>query len=194
MTPIGIAVLTGVSAVFAWAAWSPPQRAPDEDEDRAPPSPGRPELLSSSRTWFYRHQFGIYLPLVLIVLDRLPGAPGKLAFGGLALVLLAPLFWNSRRLMQVRMDEQSLYVSDLSEELVVPLTWVDHVTDSALPFISLHPVTIHLKHATPFGTRIRFVPWSWRGPSPFLSPPVVGRITEAARRAQQQPQAKVLPN
>ena len=187
MTPIGIAVLGGVAAVFAWAAWSPPQRAPDEDEDRAPPSPGRPELISSSRTWWYRHQYGLYLPLVLIVLDLLPGAPAKLAFGGLAFILLAPLFWNSRRLMQVRMDEESLHISDLSEELVVPLTWVDHVSHSTLPFLTLHPVTIHLNRDTSFGRRITFVPWSWRGPSPFLAPPVVGRITEAAKLAKQRP-------
>ena len=81
---------------------------------------------------------------------------------------------------RVRMDDESLYISNYVTEIIVPLTEVAEVTESR--WLGNHPVTIRLRSATRFGSRVTFMPkirWFY-----FWGPhPVVEEIRVAVRRA-----------
>jgi hypothetical protein len=82
---------------------------------------------------------------------------------------LASILWLGRRLKAVSVDEHNLYISNLSEEISVPLSDVLEVTESF--WINSHPVTIHLKSPSAFGSKIIFQPkWAFRlfGPHPVV--------------------------
>ena len=61
-------------------------------------------------------------------------------------------------LKRVRIDGTRLYVSNYLEEISIPFSDVVKVTEDR--WVNIHPVTIHLKNATEFGDRIKFMPKS----------------------------------
>lgn len=105
-------------------------------------------------------------------------AQPKFLFLGLLFVLAAFFYFTVMRFMKVSVDEDFLYVSNYLKEIAVPLSDIVDVTE--ITWIRGHPVTIHLKTATPFGKKITFMP------KPrffkFFSPhPVVDELRQLAK-------------
>lgn len=83
-------------------------------------------------------------------------------------------------LKRVRMDEKTLYISNYSREIVVPLANVAEVTENR--WLNIHPVTITFHSDTDFGPRVVFMP-TRRWFAFWSSHPVVDEIRAAVRRA-----------
>ncbi|HVO48168.1 MAG TPA: hypothetical protein VMT29_17740 [Steroidobacteraceae bacterium] len=92
------------------------------------------------------------------------------------------LVWGVVRPQFVWMDHNNLHVSKLIREATVPLADIQDVTENC--WLSIHPVTVHLAHATHFGPTITFIP-EWR-PLYWQHHPVVDDILEAAAAARRQ--------
>jgi hypothetical protein len=60
------------------------------------------------------------------------------------------------RLKDVSVDEEFLYVSNYLKTVKIPLSQIYDVTE--IVWINIHPVTIHLRSPSEFGTKIVFMP------------------------------------
>ena len=81
------------------------------------------------------------------------------------------------------MDDQALYISNYSKEIVVPLANVADVSENR--WVNTHPVTIQFHSETEFGTHVKFMPKvRWFGG--WSSHPVVEEIRMAVNRATGQ--------
>src|SRR5579871_5929630 len=105
---------------------------------------------------------GFALGTLLLWLDALRGknweqatAEFKWVFTA-AWVIGTAFAWSFTRLKRVRIDATQLHVSNYLEEISIPFSNVVKVTEDR--WTNIHPVTIHLKHATEFGDRITFMP------------------------------------
>jgi hypothetical protein len=83
-------------------------------------------------------------------------------------------------LKRVRLDRDTLYISNFRQEIAVPLRDVDSVTENR--WINIHPVTIVFRHTTELGDRITFMPPS-RAFALWSSHPVVEELRSAVRSA-----------
>jgi hypothetical protein len=83
-------------------------------------------------------------------------------------------------LKRIRTDGGNLYVSNYLKEIVVPAGLIERVTENR--WINIHPVTIHLRSETEFGSKIVFMPKA-RFAFSWTSHPVVGEIGRLARGA-----------
>ena len=82
-------------------------------------------------------------------------------------------------LKRVRLTQDTLLISNYWREIRVPLRDVHDVTESR--WINIHPVPLHLRHPTAFGSRVVFMPQTrWFG-SGWPHP-----IVEELRRLVQQ--------
>ena len=90
------------------------------------------------------------------------------------------IWWACVRLKRVRMDEEALYISNYSAEIVVPLANVAEVTENR--WVDSHPVTIHFHSDTSFGSQVTFMP-KIRWFAFWSSHPVVEEIRLAVNRA-----------
>jgi hypothetical protein len=88
------------------------------------------------------------------------GAPEEMKWQFLAAWVCGSIFiwWGCARLKRVRTDGAVLVVSNYLEEFRIPLTEIRAVTENR--WINIHPVTIHLRHPSPFGNSIVFMPRS----------------------------------
>lgn len=84
-------------------------------------------------------------------------------------------WWICIPLKKVRVIDDSLYFSNYRKEIVVPLVFVDRVTENR--WVNVHPVTIYFRRDTEFGSKIMFMPF-WR------SHPVVGEIGHLVETAE----------
>jgi hypothetical protein len=83
------------------------------------------------------------------------------------------LLLSTARLKRVRADANNIYVSNYIREVAIPLANVCDVTESRL--LNWHPVRIHFRDPTSFGTSIVFMPKiRWLGL--WSSHPVVGEL------------------
>jgi hypothetical protein len=106
------------------------------------------------------------------------GPPEEMKWQFLAAWIGGSLFiwWGCARLKRVRTDGTVIFVSNYLEEFRIPVSEILAVSENR--WINIHPVTIRLRHPSPFGSSIIFMPqsrlFSWR------SHPVVGEIRELA--------------
>jgi len=111
-----------------------------------------------------------------------PSAPEpKVMFLFVWIVGSALLLWMCAGLKRVRLDRGKLFVSNYLREIAVPLSEIDDVTE--FRWVNIHPVTIHLRHATEFGERIMFMPKS-RMFALWSSHPVVEELLQEARESR----------
>jgi hypothetical protein len=87
------------------------------------------------------------------------------------------IYWNCIRLKEVSTDDDFLYVSNYLKEISIPLSEIYDVTENV--WLSIHPVTIHLKSQSEFGDKIVFMP-KVRFFAFFRSHPVVTELKELA--------------
>jgi len=88
------------------------------------------------------------------------------------------LLWVCAGLKRVRMDRDTLYISNFRQEIAVPLRDVESVTENR--WINIHPVTIVFRRTTEFGDRITFMPPS-RVFGAWSPHPVVEELRSAVR-------------
>jgi hypothetical protein len=145
--------------------------------------------LSSAKTFLMKYIFssvwifGFGLGTLVLFLGAFRnrdgvGAPEEMKWLFLTVWVFGSLFiwWGCGRLKRVRTDGTVIVVSNYLEEFRIPLNEIQAVTENR--WINIHPVTIHLRHPSPFGKSIVFMPrsrlFSWR------SHPVVGELRELA--------------
>jgi hypothetical protein len=147
--------------------------------------------LSSASTWWIKYLTpfafalamvgqGLWFGLVRPVLSTAGGAWQLLVLFCIVATLLTFLVaWQGLQLKQVRMDDEALYISNYFQEIRVPLSNMEHVSE----FLGVRQgnrVTITLRDDTPFGRKVVFMPpfsWSRRG----RVDPVVGELRARIR-------------
>jgi hypothetical protein len=86
------------------------------------------------------------------------------------------IWWVCARLKKVQISNDSIIVSNFLKEIRIPFDQIIDVTENR--WINIHPVTIHLRSATCFGSRIMFMPtkrlFGWR------THPIVGELRKLA--------------
>ncbi len=87
------------------------------------------------------------------------------------------ILWGCAGLKRVRIEGDSLVVSNFLSTVVIPFTSIRDVTDN--PSINFRPVTVHFRCNTRFGESIRFMPEAATVPTDRPLPIVV----ELRRRA-----------
>ncbi len=103
------------------------------------------------------------------------GLPAETGWLFLAAWIVGALsfWWWCLPLKRVRVGGGALYVSNFRKEIVVPLTFIEGVTENR--WINIHPVTIHFRGDTEFGRKISFMPKA-RVMFFWSSHPVVGEL------------------
>ena len=81
--------------------------------------------------------------------------------------------WWCTPLKKVGVRGGNLIISNFRKEIVVPLNFVESVTENR--WVNVHPVTIHFRGDTGFGSKISFMPKS-RLMFFWSSHPVVGEL------------------
>jgi hypothetical protein len=115
--------------------------------------------------------------MMFIGLDERTQSPGFLFFGvGFASIVI--LYFTVMKYMKVAIDDRFLYVSNYLKEVSIPLSNIQDVTE--IIWLRGHPVTIHLKTPSEFGSKITFMPMS-QGFKFFQPHPVVGELKELAK-------------
>jgi hypothetical protein len=65
-------------------------------------------------------------------------------------------WWWCIPLKKVRVNGGDLYVSNFQKEIVVPLNFIESVSENR--WVNVHPVTVHFRGDTEFGRKISFMP------------------------------------
>lgn len=116
-----------------------------------------------------------------VVFNDTPGTlPPSARWWFLAMWLLISAFilWGVARLKRVRLDGDTLLVSNYLREIRVPLTQVVHITQNR--WVNGRPITVQCRVETPFGRRITFVPRSRFYLAPWNEDPLVGELRTLA--------------
>jgi hypothetical protein len=83
------------------------------------------------------------------------------------------IWWTCMRLKQVRVGDQSIYISNYLKEISIPIGMITDVRENR--WINIHPVTIHFRGDTEFGQKITFMP-ERRFIAPWKRHPVVDEL------------------
>ncbi len=148
-----------------------------------------PRTISSRQTFFLKFilpvpWIGIFGAVTLALWLGLfwgsqmsgPPLPLKLTFLTVLLAGGTILLRTVARLKRVRIDGDSLLISNYRTEIRVPLSDIVDVTENRA--LNHHPVTITLRHETQFGRTITFMP-KLRF-FPFLRHPIVAELRALA--------------
>jgi hypothetical protein len=109
-----------------------------------------------------------------------PGPAMKWLFLFATIVGTVFILWACGRLKRVRMDATTLYISNYSTEIVVPLANVAEITENY--WMNGNPVTIRFHSNTEFGSEVTFMPKiRWSGF--WFSHPAAEEIRLAVNRA-----------
>jgi hypothetical protein len=149
--------------------------------------------LSSRLTFLSKYLFSILWAVLFgfVILALWTGQVGdqrigplppeaKLAISIFWVVVSAQILYVYARLKRVRVDEQSMYISNYLEDVAVPLDAIDRVTENR--WVNIRPITVHFRQATPFGDKITFMPKS-RFIMPWSSHPTARELRQLAHLA-----------
>jgi len=90
--------------------------------------------------------------------------------------------WWSFALKRVAIDGDTIYISDYSREVALPLSAITEITENR--WLKLHPVRIAFDRDTPWGRSIKFMPKLRFAMLNWLSHPVVAELREVAFAAR----------
>ena len=145
-----------------------------------------PRTLSSAQTFWVKFVF----PWIWILLFGMgtfslwtvphPNMPAEIPWIFLAAWLVGLVFtlWICADLKRVRMDQDTLYISNFRREIAVPLSEIDSVTENR--WIRSHPVKIWFRHPTEFGDKVTFMPTVRMFEFTWAPHPVVEQLRTAA--------------
>jgi len=109
-----------------------------------------------------------------------PGSPTPFDFLALTVVGAGFLYWT-RHFKRVDIDDTALHISNYRQEITVPFRDIEEVSENR--WLGIHPVTVHFRRDTDFGTSIVFMPKTRWFPF-FSSHPIVSELRAAASRAR----------
>jgi hypothetical protein len=157
--------------------------------------------ISSAQTFFLKVVLpvlwiGVFVSSTVLLLVGIPGLRGstgnpaptgtKWAMLIASVVGTVVIYWFCVRLKRVELDRRALYVSNYLKEVAIPLLDVGEITENR--WVNTHPVTVHFRRDTGFGTSIVFMPK--RRWFTFSAPhPIVAELRMAAHRARSAPDA-----
>ncbi len=107
--------------------------------------------------------------------------PPKFSLLGMEIFVVTALYLTVMKYKKVFLDDKFLYVSNYLKEIEIPLSNIGDVTE--IVWIRGHPVTIHLKTPSDFGSKITFTPKS-KGFRFFSANPLVEELKELAKNAE----------
>jgi hypothetical protein len=150
-----------------------------------------PRTISSDATFLYKVIFpvgwigGFTAASVALFADANGRVAPSMKWQFLAITLIGGAFfyWTCARLKRVTMSEDTLTISNYRMSVVVPLADLEEVTENR--WINIHPVTLHFRRETDFGTRVVFMPKS-RMFAFFTGHPVVKELRQAADRCRRE--------
>jgi hypothetical protein len=110
------------------------------------------------------------------------GAPNQMKWAFLTVLIVGSpsIWWTCVRLKKVRVDGDTLYVSNYLKEIALPLDVVERVTENR--WINIRPVTLYFRRFTDFGSKTVFMPKT-RIMLPWRSHPVVDEIKRMVKVA-----------
>ena len=140
--------------------------------------------LSSDSTVFWKYTFpGLWIPMMgvgAIAAGRLSlEEPAWILFTLGWLIASSYLIWFARRLKNVSIDGDFIYVSGFRKQIQIPLAHIEGVKENF--WASPKLITLTLNHPSEFGTKIVFVP-DFLVFAALRSHPVVQEINTAVRR------------
>ncbi len=97
--------------------------------------------------------------------------------------LTAICFWSCAPLKWVQIEGDALRISDFRRAVSVPLGEIESVTENIM--LSIHPVWVSFRKATPFGKKIMFMPTF---SVPMKSHPIVDELWELRNKARESSQ------
>jgi hypothetical protein len=128
------------------------------------------------------HTIGRFGPLSPDAVQVPAGSPAlKFLVVAMAAAIVYGLYW-SYRLKRVAVDGDSIYISDYSQEVRLPLGAIVGVSENR--WLKFHPVTIELDRDTPWGRTIKFMPKIRYFVPRFISHPVVAELRDMAYYAR----------
>lgn len=151
-------------------------------------------VLSSSQTFFVKFIGpALVAPMAayLLFVDARTGAFLRLHHGMAPLALLPWLMiagvflfslWWSFQLKRVAVDGDSIFISDYSQEVALPLSAIVDVRENR--WLKMHPVTVEFDRDTPWGNTIRFMPKLRFFAITWMSHPVVAELRDSAQFAR----------
>jgi hypothetical protein len=144
--------------------------------------------LSSAQTFFVKFMGpAFFIPVVAYLVYLMARSyaaahpadpvPWALSWFVLAAAFLYSLWW-SFKLKRVVIAGESIYISDYSKEVALPLSAIVDVRENR--WLKLHPVTITFDRDTPWGSEIKFMPRIRWFAFNWTSHPVVRELREMA--------------
>jgi hypothetical protein len=116
--------------------------------------------LSSAWTLFMNLVFPVALGAGVLSFwsrpERLP-PPDSIKLGLAAISIVGIGFWIwFVPFKRVYVNKKTLYISNYFQTISIPVSEIENVAENR--WINIHPITIHLRQATPFGRKITFMP------------------------------------
>ncbi len=151
--------------------------------------------LSSPSTIFYKFVFptlwiGAFV-LMTIFMFLVPESFERIAavrmirwyFAGVTAIGGSAVYWACARIKKVSLDADTLLISNYRQTLAVPLCDVEKVSGSL--FVNPELIWLHLRHPTPMGKKIVFMPpvRMFRG---FSRHPLLAELRALIAEAAQQ--------
>lgn len=123
-------------------------------------------VISSRTTFIYKFIFpAVWIPLmgamtfaVARAPNRINGAErsGVVAMELLWVIVCALLLRFAIPLKRVQLRDGRIYASNYRREIEIAPGEIESITQNV--WINIRPITLHLRHETAFGMRIRFIP------------------------------------
>lgn len=114
--------------------------------------------------------------MMFIVVDERTGSP-SIYFFVMGILITGVFYFTLMNYMKVSVDNDFLYISNYWKEIKIPLSGIGDVTE--IVWLRGHPVTIHLKTPSDYGSKITFTPKS-QGFKFFQPHPVVDELKALA--------------
>jgi hypothetical protein len=122
--------------------------------------------ISSRTTFIYKFIFpAVWIPLMGAALFAAVGNPNKitgsdesfaLAMEALWIIAFAILLRFGIPLKRVQLRDGRIYASNYRHEIEIAPSEIERITQNV--WVNIRPITLHLRHETDFGRRIRFIP------------------------------------
>ena len=144
-------------------------------------SSGQTVLLKFLFPVFWIGGFGLGTIALWLAPSHARGGPSpvetKWVFLAAWILGTAFILWISVGLKRVRLDGDTLYISNYMREIGVPLGLVELVSENR--WINVRPVTIQFRQPTEFGDKITFIPKA-RPFGPWNPNPIVAELQALA--------------
>jgi hypothetical protein len=122
--------------------------------------------ISSRTTFIYKFIFpAVWIPLMGAMTFAVARAPNRINGAERSGVLVMELLWVvvcvlllrfAIPLKRVQLRDGRIYASNYRREIEIAPGEIERITQNV--WINIRPITLHLRHETAFGRRIRFIP------------------------------------